>query len=291
MQENRPSRSAAIIAAHRAMESLKPECERVCFDPYAEKLLPPSFTVIGESPIDKYQALELFREHVPGFHEYFIVRTRYMDDLTIEAVQNGISQLVILGAGYDTRAYRLKALTDGHLRVFEIDHPATQAAKREKLTELFTTLPDYVTFVPFDFKEQGLPEKLQKQGYLTDAKTLFLLEGVSMYLAEDEAEALLRICSMNSGPGSAIIFDFTSPEVIDGRSENPVAAIWRQKATEGGEPLTFGINSEDLQELLARNSFYKVKIADHTFLNTQYFTIPGDSRKSTPLLSIASAQL
>lgn len=291
MQENKTSRSAAIIAAHRAMESLKPESERICFDPCAEKLIPPSFTVIGESPIDKHQALKLFREHVPGFHEYFIVRTRYLDDLTIEAVREGILQLVILGAGYDSRAYRLEALADGHVQIFEIDHPVTQKTKMEKLSELLGTLPDYVTFIPFDFKGQGLHKKLQENGYLTDAKTLFLLEGVSMYLSEDEAEAILGVCSINSGPGSSIILDFTFPEVVDGSSEHPVAAIWRQKAAEGGEPLTFGINNEDLQKLLAQNGFYKVQIADHSYLNEKYFFFQGDSRKSTPLLSIASATL
>ena len=99
IEETIASRSAAIIAAHRAMESAKPSDERICYDPYAEKLIPPNVTVIGETALPKEQALNLFKNFGPGFHEYFIARTRYIDDYLTSCIGKELQQLVILGAG------------------------------------------------------------------------------------------------------------------------------------------------------------------------------------------------
>lgn len=289
MEKKSASQSAAIVAAHRAVESLKPEHERICFDPYAERLLPPSFTVIGESALDRHQALDIFRQHVPGFHEYFIARTRYIDERISEAVKDGTEQLVIVGAGYDTRAVRLKALHEGLVKVFEIDHPATQSVKVKKLSKLLGKIPDYITYIPFDLKQSDLNEELKREGFQPDIRTLFLLEGVSMYLSEQEVEALFGCFSENSAPGSTIIFDFTFPDVIDGSSDHPVAKVWQQKAAVGGEPLTFGIDYQGLKILLSRHRFQETHIADHSYLTKTYFPAQEDTRESSPLLAIVVA--
>ncbi len=101
MESQEASNSAAIIAAHRAFDSAKPPYERICYDPYAKQFAGPGFTVIGEVDMPEDQALELFNAIVPGFHEFFLARTRYIDDVLEKCLVNGIEQLVILGAGYD----------------------------------------------------------------------------------------------------------------------------------------------------------------------------------------------
>lgn len=99
MKENEASHSAAIIAAHRAFDSARPSAERICYDPYAEQLIGRGFTVVGKFDLPGETALELFNAVVPGFHEFFLARTRYIDDHLETGIKNGLEQLVILGAG------------------------------------------------------------------------------------------------------------------------------------------------------------------------------------------------
>jgi methyltransferase (TIGR00027 family) len=129
-----------------------------------------------------------------------------MDDYLGACLRAGIEQLVILGAGLDSRAYRIEGLK-GQVRVFEVDHPATQAAKLAKLTKLFGALPAHVTYVPIDFDAETL-EKLFDFGYSRQHKTLFIWEGVVHYLTAEAVDQTLSFVSKHSGAGSSIIFDY-----------------------------------------------------------------------------------
>lgn len=149
MKKQEASNSTAIIVAHRAVDSAKPTAERICYDPYAEQFAGPGFTVIGEVDVPRETALDLFNDLVPGFHDFFIARTRYMDDVLERSLANGLQQLVILGAGYDSRAYRFKALKQ-RVRVFEVDHPATQEVKKTRVKDAFGELPGHVIYCTCD---------------------------------------------------------------------------------------------------------------------------------------------
>lgn len=288
MQENAASQSAAVIAAHRAMESTKPEEKRVCYDPYAAKLIAPNFSVIGETEMPREQALALFKQFVPGFHEYFIARTRYIDDYLSACIKNGMEQLVILGAGYDSRAYRFDTLKEG-IAIFEVDHPATQAVKKDKLGDILEQLPNHVTFVPVDFKQDDFGSTLTESGYNTGLHTLFIWEGVTMYLRPDTVEKVLGFVTNNSGAQSSIIFDFTFPEIIDGAKEPPEAIAWRSKANEYGEPLQFGISLNEVTAFLEERNFTDIFTADHSYFKQAYFSHPEDERVPTSILVLAHA--
>lgn len=212
MEAQKASRSAGIIAAHRAFESSKKPEERICYDPFAGRFLPSGFTVIGESEIPEEAALNIFKNIVPGFHEFFLARTRYIDDILKKCITDGLEQLVILGAGYDSRAYRFEELNN--IRVFEVDHPATQSVKKQKLHEIFRMLPDHVTYVPADFHKNNLQSCLSKNGYDRHLTTLFIWEGVTMYIEAEAVDETLLFISKNTGKGSSVIFDYTYNEVI-----------------------------------------------------------------------------
>lgn len=285
MEERTASTSAAIIAAHRAMESAKSVNQRICHDPYAEKLIGARTTVIGESDIPRQQALDLFRQFVPGFHEYFLARCRYIDDYLAHEISRGLEQLVILGAGYDSRAYRFDSLAEG-CRVFEVDHPATQAVKKERLTTVIGTLPEHVTFVPLDLQAGDLEGRMLESGYEPGLRTLFISEGVTMYLEPASVEEMLGFASANQGPGSSFIADVTSLDVVKGLDNRPEAAAWLKKAYDNGEPLRFGINFNTIESFLSPFGFGNITCVTHDAFKRTYFSEPGDDRESTPILVV-----
>ena len=288
MKTQEASNSAAIIAAHRAFDSAKPVAERICYDPYAKQFAGPSFTVIGEMDMPAETALELFNALVPGFHEFFLARTRYIDDILKECIADGLEQLVILGAGYDSRAYRFKEIKEQAI-VFEVDHPATQQVKMERVKDTFGELPGHVHYIPVDFQKENLADHLSVHGYDRNKKTFFIWEGVTMYIEADAVDAVLDYISSDSGPGSSVIFDFTTPDVITGDCERPEAKAWLKRSHEKGEPLMFGVATNALKDFLAARGFREVNFIGRDFFNNTYFKGIHSEREVTPILLIAYA--
>ena len=290
MKSQEPSRSAGIIAAHRAIESSRDESQRICYDPFARDFLPAGFTVIGPHDISEQDALALFKAIVPGFHEFFIARTRYIDDHLQACIDKGLEQLVILGAGYDSRAYRFDALVH-QIKVFEVDHPATQEAKKTKVLERLKALPAHVSYIPVDFIKEDFQTGLFANGYDRQLKTLFIWEGVTMYVDSDTVEKTLDFIANNVGNGSSLIFDYTYPEVLAGTFERKEAKEWLRITQNSDEPLVFGISQDNIESFLATRGFSNVVSVSSEYFNAAYFTGVNQDRESTPVLSIAQAQI
>jgi methyltransferase (TIGR00027 family) len=142
-----------------------------------------------------------------------IIRTRFIDEAMARAVADGATQVVILGAGYDSHAYRCQTVLAG-VRVFEVDRPATQAVKKQRVNEVLGGPPPNLTYVPIDFQHEDLAEVLQRHGYDPAQRTFFILEGVTMYLEEDAVRSTLRFVAGHP-PGSSIVFDFVYRAMID----------------------------------------------------------------------------
>lgn len=290
MKNQEPSRSAGIIAAHRAIESSRDDNQRICYDPFARDFLPLGYTVVGPYDIPEQEALARFKSIVPGFHEFFIARTRYIDDHLQRCIDDGLEQLVILGAGYDSRAYRFDALVR-KIKVFEVDHPATQAVKKTKVLGRFKTLPAHVCYIPVDFSKEDFKSSLFASGYDRQLKTLFIWEGVTMYIDSDTVEQTLNFIANNVGDGSSLIFDYTYPEVIAGTSERKEAKEWLRITQGSDEPLVFGISQDNIEKFLIDRGFANVVSVSSEYFKTSYFTGVNQDRESTPVLSIASAKI
>jgi methyltransferase (TIGR00027 family) len=288
MDRHTPSLTAEIIAAHRAIESRKPKTERICFDPLAERFVSPDVGVLGRVSLPEDVALSRYEAKFPGFHTYFAVRTRYIDDFLSECLNDGFEQIVILGAGYDSRAYRIERLREP-IRVFEVDHPATQARKTETLREMLDTLPGHVVLVGMDFNTDDLHERLAISGYVDTAKSLFIWEGVTYYLTAEAVDATLGFIVRYSGKGSAVIFDYTSRSVIDGTSGHIEAMRWHEQVKKAGEPLSFGIDFEDLEAFLLNRGFDRIRNATCSIFREAYLTGPNRHRSITPVVSIVQA--
>ncbi len=290
MEKQTASKSAGIVAAHRAIESSKKPEERICYDPFARRFLPPNFTVIGESEMPEETALTVFKDMVPGIHEFLLARTRYIDKSLEESMKTGLEQLVIPGAGYDSKAYRFDGLKH-KVKIFEVDYPATQNVKKDKLHEIFQELPEHVTFVPVDFQKENLRSCLSESGYDSRLTTLFIWEGVTMYIDQEAVDKTLSFVSENSGKGSSIIFDYTHPEVIDGTDERKEAKAWLKIAQKSAEPLLLGFRDEQVEQFLEERGFCNLSIRTSEYFNDNYFTGLNKDREAIPILSIVHAEI
>ncbi len=157
----------------------------------------------------------LIERRFAGHHYYVIARTRYLDDLLPEQLARGAEQLVILGAGYDSRPYRFADRLGG-VQVFEVDHPATSAAKQAKVRDIFGDIPANVAYVAVDFTVDNFADKLLACGYRTTRPTVFLWEGVTPYLDLAAVDGVLGFVTASAPAGSAIVFDYILRSVVQG---------------------------------------------------------------------------
>ena len=283
MKKNQSSITATGIAFARAMESTRSEGERVCYDPFARHFINRAFFHFMKFFVDIGYA----EKRGPGVMGFLVVRDRYIDDYVQSCLDDGLEQLVILGAGYDSRAYRFDQLRE--CRVLEIDHPATQQVKIEKVKQLLGSLPDHVVYVPIDFEQETLDKRLFESGYDERKKTLFIWQGVTQYLRPEAVDSTLAFVAHHSGEGSSIIFDYMYKSLLDGTVKRGEVSGMRRYRPFTGEGFNFGIQEGTIKAFLEQRGFYQVCNADHEFLKKAYFTGANEKRKIASGYAIASA--
>ena len=250
MQSGRASRTAEHMAFFRALESSAPAASRRCDDPFARAFLSPPLALVATAARIPGVFALLVRyvdRRWPGARTSGVARTRLLDEIVREGVASGAQQLVILGAGFDSRALRLSALRGA--AVFEVDHPATQARKQARLRRALGALPEGVRFVATDFGERDLERAMAAAGYEPSRRTLFLWEGVTNYLRADAVDATLRWCA-RAAAGSRVVFTYVHADVLTQPAK--YAGTERLFATlaAAGEPWTFGLDPANLAEFL-----------------------------------------
>ncbi|AKB51237.1 hypothetical protein MSBRW_1984 [Methanosarcina barkeri str. Wiesmoor] len=256
------SGTAENVAFVRALESLKSENERICYDPYAVRFLSQQYLVFLEMA-----AHDPSKTPFPGIHNSLSARVRYFDDFVKSSIEEGLEQLVILGAGYDTRAYRIEGLR-GKVKVFEVDHPETQSVKIEKIKDIFGSLPDHVEYVSVDFESKDFSHRLLEHGYERSKKTIFIMEGLIYYLPPKAVDDMLCFIAKNSGVGSAIIFDYVYESSIDRTNGicgvqctacDQIALMDAKKGmAQQGEPYKFGVKDGMLETFIVQSGFSQV---------------------------------
>ncbi len=271
------------VALIRAIESEKPADVRICNDPLAHFMVPGGIGIALSKWIINSG---LYERMAPGATGFIAVRERYIDDFLLAGLAAGLEQVVILGAGFDTRAYRIPGIEV--TRVFEIDHPNTQQVKLERLQRAIATLPANVTFVPVDFNTQTLEQRLLASGYNPRAKTFFLWQGVTYFLTEEGVDSTLAFIAHHSGPGSAVIFDYFYQEVFSDPNRADVKAL-RRAARISGEEYMFGIQRGGVEAFLTQRGFRDVTDLTLEALKQRYFTGPNAARAVPTGMAIASA--
>lgn len=281
------SKMAELIALHRVAESALPEGQRICYDPYAVHFVDPEVLELARKNPEKTKAMKEHYERLfPGLSSSIRARVRYFDDFVKASIGEGLEQLVILGAGYDTRAYRIEVLKE-NAKVLEVDRPETQSLKKEKIAKIFGGLPDHVVYVPVDFETEGLGQKLLGNGYDRSKKTLFLMEGLVMYIPPKAVDDILSFIVKNSARGSEVLFDYFHQSVVDGTSET--GKNMRDFAGEQGEPFLFGIEEGAAEAFLTERGFSRVQNVTSDDYKKAYFHGVNKDRAVCCLLSFVHA--
>lgn len=170
-----------------------------------------------------------------------VSRARYAEDGLLSAIERGVRQYVILGAGFDTFAWRQENLPDDFI-IYEVDHPATQAFKINRLQEMGMEIPKNVRFVSVDFKRDSLQDELMKVGYNIQTLTYFSLLGVVMYLEKQDFYQLLSTVSDLSMNGSSFIFDYLDDTAFNDALASKKLIQMRQITAHTGEPMVTGFD-------------------------------------------------
>jgi methyltransferase (TIGR00027 family) len=256
MNSRQPSRTAEYMALFRAVETAERPGRRLFDDQYAVPLLSGALKVLAE--IARVPGVGRL---VPAFldagwpytRSSGVVRTRMIDDLVREAIHAGARQLVLLGAGFDSRAYRLDETRD--IQTFEVDHPATQRVKRERLKSRLERPPQNVNFVEVDFEKDNLERALEIAGFDKKKPTVVLWEGVVSYLTEPAVTANIAVLARLLVPSSRLILTYVHKGALDGSVNFQGSRRWKSWVRRSGEPFIFGFDPATLAETVRPHGF------------------------------------
>jgi methyltransferase (TIGR00027 family) len=268
MQEAIPSRTALSVALRRAAHQVYDPLPRVLDDPIAVKILGQEY---AES-LSK-SATKLHKPFSVAMRAFLIARSRYAEDNLAEAIERGVSQYVLLGAGLDTFAHRNP---HPHLHVFEVDHPATQAWKHQLLTRSQLPMPQSLTFVPVDFERESLTERLEATGFDPTARTLFAWLGVVPYLSLEAFRSTLTFIAARP-KGSGVIFDYGQPRSALPPNEQLARDSLSARVEQAGEPFQLFFTPEEAVRELA--AFSLIEDLGTPELNARYFPNRTDHLK------------
>ncbi|HUV53451.1 MAG TPA: class I SAM-dependent methyltransferase [Dehalococcoidia bacterium] len=252
MKQSSTAYGAAFL---RAMENLLPEDKRFFEDPYSRKILPPVYRyfVIIMRPPKIWNFLMNMREKLtPGVVGGVLCRTRYIDDLLINAIKEGVGTVVNLGAGMDTRAFRIPGIEN--IQYFELDSPELLKVKSSNINKEIGELPSNVSLVPIDFNSQDLGEELKKAGYTLSLKTFFIWEGVTQYISKEAIDNTLKYFAQ-APTGSRIVFTYVLKSFINGSYIPDGLNILYKTMLKKKNPFWFcGFDPAEMKEYLSKYS-------------------------------------
>ena len=266
MQQGQASVTALGAAGHRAAHQVL-ERGFVFADPLA---LP----ILGQ---DADHAIALARERPErrSLRLFIAMRSRFAEDSARRAIEEGVRQILVMGAGLDTFAYRLEPTQD--MRVFELDHPATQAEKRRRLAHASIAEPAHVAYVAHDFEHGSIVGALEAAGFDSRKRTFVLWLGVTPYLTEEAVFATLGGLARLPG-GAEVVFDYANPP--DAMNEGTARNFHREMAERvaaSGEPFRCFLDSDELHARAHELGFARIEDLDRAALVARYlpdFPVP-----------------
>ncbi|MHB1021132.1 MAG: class I SAM-dependent methyltransferase [Acidobacteriaceae bacterium] len=267
MKHTAPSRTALRVALRRAAHQLY-DAPLVFVDPLAVPILGKEYAEeLRRTPQRKD------RPHSTALRAFLVARSRYAEDTLAKAVAGGVQQYVILGAGLDTFAYRNPY---PQLRVFEVDHPATQEWKRELLQQNGIALPHKLTMTPVNFEHQSLAAELKAAGFQHDAPAFFAWLGVVPYLSHEAFRSTLGFIA-SQPKGSGLVMDYGQPrEVLPPREQLEHDSL-ASRVRLAGEPFQLFFTPAQMAAELA--GFHDVEDLGSTEINARYFSGRTDNLK------------
>jgi methyltransferase (TIGR00027 family) len=272
----KPSSTAYGVAFLRAAENLLPQDKRLFEDPYSANILPPiyKFFVIIMRPPRIWNFLMNMREKSsPGVIGGILCRTCYIDDVLNNAIKEGFGAVVNLGAGMDSRAFRIPGIEN--IQFFELDFPEVLKAKRAYINKNIGALPSNLSLVPIDFNSQDLGEELKKAGYTLSSKTLFIWEGVTQYISKEAVDNTIKYVAQ-AHTGSKVVFTYVLESFINGscvpNGLNSLYKFFLKKK----KPLWFcGFEPAEMREYLSKYSLSLIEDIGHEEFLERYIKPKG----------------
>ncbi len=263
------------MALFRALETSRATDKRLFVDLLADSFLRPSLKLavcVASIPVVGKVVPRFIDYRWPGARTSGVARTRLIDDLMLDALRRGLEQIVILGAGFDARAYRLER--PATTRFFEVDQPSTSRSKRRLTQKYLGALPPDVVYVEMDFNRQEIGAALEKAGFRQKRPAFFLWEGVTNYLTENAVDASLRWIG-SSAPNSQLVFTYVHKDVIEAPASFGGTKELGRTLTRAGERWTFGIHPAELSAYLSARGLELIDDLNAADYRTRYFGSPG----------------
>jgi methyltransferase (TIGR00027 family) len=272
MEALTPSRTAQGAAMHRAAHQFL-DAPPVFADPLALRIIGREAAEELRRGWDRHAG-----DRAGGLRAFVAMRSRFAEDGLEAAVERGVRQYVLLGAGLDTFAYRAGDLFSG-LTVFEIDHPATQSWKRARLAEAGIEIPANVVYAPVNFESETLANGLTRAGFDFARPAFFAWLGVTPYLSRDAVTDTLKFVAASTAQGSEIVFDYSQPvEALDATQRAYFEAM-AERVAAVGEPFRCFFEPAALSSDLTSMGFSLVEDFDAVALNPRYFADRSDGLK------------
>jgi methyltransferase (TIGR00027 family) len=254
-----PSKTAMRNATARAFGAIDEREEIRGHDYLAELFIPEHLKDPFKNPTMRKELMLMVKSETPGMYEYLNVRTAYFDNIFEQALREKFSQIVFLGAGYDTRPYRFKDLIKD-ARIFELDIHTTQQQKIKLLQQNNIPMPEQLTYVPINFNTETLEDVLFKTGYNKGQKNLFIWEGVTYYLWPKAVDDVFDFIKLSSSVGSTVCLDYQAlwPEMLNAYGLKELSEHMR--TNNPGESSRFGIERGKIESFLSDRGY---KMIDH----------------------------
>jgi len=277
-----PSRTAQGAAVHRAAHQLF-DCPPVFHDPLALMMIGPE----AERELREGRGRQVQDDAKP-MRAFLAVRSRLAEDVVASAFDRGVRQYVLLGAGLDTLAYRIGTKAP-QLRIFEVDHPATQAWKQQRLHQAGIPIPSNVRYAPMDFENDVLPDALEFAGFRPERAAVFAWLGVVPYLTRGAVMETLRLVARTIR--NEIVFDYAQPasaaDEVSGAGLKELAL----RVADAGEPFQSFFTSNELAHELRSMRFSHVEDWDAAKMNARYFEGRQDGLRLGPRVHLMHARV
>lgn len=267
MEENESYKTAYLAAYARLIEQHESKETRLFEDLFVKKFFSSYLSFLMQYKIIRKLMIFMYNSMSTGLLGLQVCRTKYIDDKLKEAIDNGVNQVVILGAGLDTRLYRIANTNE--LKGFEVDLPIMQNKKKSIMKKCLGELPNNIIFIPIDFNVQTLDEVLKNKELDFSKPIFFIWEGVTQYITKDAVENTLNFISKASS-GSAVVFTYILESVINGTTGMVGNEALMTLLKTGGQDLQFGLNPSEINEFINKYRLQLIEDVGASYYQENY---------------------
>ena len=288
MEGNENYKTAYAAAYARLIEQHEPTETRLFNDTFVKNFFSKYINSIMKFGAIRKFMISMYNSTSIGLYGLQVCRTKYIDEKLKEAIDNGVKQVVILGAGLDTRLYRM--LDSDRVIGFEIDLPIIQNEKKNIMSECLGKLPNNINFIPIDFNTQTLDEVLEIKEFDFSKPIFFIWEGVTQYITQEAVENTLKFISKASY-GSALVFTYVLKSVIDGTESKLGAEALTTLFKAGGEPWSFGLNPSEVDNFIKQYNLKLIENVGISYYEENYLKCINRKLHVSPIERVVYAEL